>query len=83
MNITIIGAGNMARGIGTRLVEGGHAVTVVDTDGEKARALAAELGARKAGARATVTSTAASGAAAGDPAGAAASAATAAALPLP
>ena len=29
MNISIIGAGNMARGIGTRLVAGGHSVTLV------------------------------------------------------
>lgn len=30
MNITIIGAGNMGRGIGTRAVSGGHSVTFVD-----------------------------------------------------
>jgi 8-hydroxy-5-deazaflavin:NADPH oxidoreductase len=29
MNTTIIGTGNMARGIGTRLVSGGHSVTLV------------------------------------------------------
>lgn len=52
MNITIIGAGNMARGIGARLVEGGHAVLIVDHQPEKAAALAAELRARRAGARA-------------------------------
>jgi Trk K+ transport system NAD-binding subunit len=34
MNVTIIGAGNMGRGIGHRLVAGGHDVTVVDRDPE-------------------------------------------------
>jgi 3-hydroxyisobutyrate dehydrogenase-like beta-hydroxyacid dehydrogenase len=29
MNVTIIGTGNMARGIGRRLISGGHAVTVL------------------------------------------------------
>ena len=29
MNVTIIGTGNMARGIGTRLVAGGTSVTLV------------------------------------------------------
>jgi NADPH-dependent F420 reductase len=32
MNTTIIGTGNMARGIGTRLVLGGHSVTLVSRD---------------------------------------------------
>ena len=32
MNTTIIGTGNMARGIGTRLVVGGHSVTLVSRD---------------------------------------------------
>ena len=32
MNTTIIGAGNMARGIGTRLAAGGHSVTLVSRD---------------------------------------------------
>jgi 8-hydroxy-5-deazaflavin:NADPH oxidoreductase len=44
MRITIVGTGNMARGIGTRAVAGGHDVALVGTDPEKARALAAELG---------------------------------------
>jgi NADPH-dependent F420 reductase len=44
MNVTIIGAGNMGRGIGTRLVAGGHDVTVLDRSPEKASALANELG---------------------------------------
>jgi 3-hydroxyacyl-CoA dehydrogenase len=30
MQVTVIGAGNMGRGIGHRLVAGGHAVTIVD-----------------------------------------------------
>jgi predicted dinucleotide-binding enzyme len=51
MNVTIIGAGNMARGIGTRLVEGGHALTLVDTDQSKAKALASELRGRRPGAK--------------------------------
>jgi hypothetical protein len=32
MNVTIIGRGNMARGIGVRLVAGGNAVTLVGRD---------------------------------------------------
>ena len=36
MNITIVGAGNMGRGIATRLVAGGHAVTFVGKDPAKA-----------------------------------------------
>jgi predicted dinucleotide-binding enzyme len=54
MNITIIGAGNMSKGIGARFVEGGHAVSLTDIDGAKAEALAAELRGRKAGARVAV-----------------------------
>jgi NADPH-dependent F420 reductase len=37
--ITIVGAGNMARGIGTRALAGGHSVTVVHPDPDKAQAL--------------------------------------------
>jgi NADPH-dependent F420 reductase len=49
MDITIIGAGNMARGIGTRALAGGHSVTVL---GGNAAALAEELsGDVRAGAR--------------------------------
>ena len=44
MDITIIGTGNMGRAIGTRAVVGGHDVTVVGTEPEKAQALAGELG---------------------------------------
>ncbi len=36
MNVTIIGSGNMAKGIATRLVGGGHTVTVHAQDEEKA-----------------------------------------------
>lgn len=44
MEITIIGTGNMARGIGTRAVAGGHAVTLLGTERSDAESLAAELG---------------------------------------
>lgn len=44
MDVTIIGTGNMARGIGTRLVEGGHTVTLLGTDLAKAEELATALG---------------------------------------
>jgi predicted dinucleotide-binding enzyme len=48
MEITIIGTGNMARGIATRVVAGGHDVTLIGTDSEKARQLADEVGAKAA-----------------------------------
>ena len=44
MKVTIIGAGNMGRGIGTRIVAGGHDVEIVDRDPAEADALAQELG---------------------------------------
>ena len=44
MKLTIVGAGNMGRGIGTRAVAGGHEVEIVDRDPEEARKLAEELG---------------------------------------
>lgn len=44
MDVTIIGTGNMARGIGSRLVSGGHAVTLLGTERSNAEALAADLG---------------------------------------
>jgi NADPH-dependent F420 reductase len=44
MKVTIIGAGNMGRAIGTRTVAGGHEVEIVDRDPADARALADELG---------------------------------------
>jgi predicted dinucleotide-binding enzyme len=43
MDITIIGTGNMARGIATRALAGGHTVTLLGTTREKAQALAGEL----------------------------------------
>ncbi len=43
MNITIIGSGNMGRGIGTRAVAGGHSVTFVDTKPETAQEAAASI----------------------------------------
>ena len=51
MQVTVIGAGNIGRGIGHRLVAGGHAVTIVDRDPEEAERLAEELrGAAQGGA---------------------------------
>jgi NADPH-dependent F420 reductase len=44
MRVTIVGAGNMGRGIGTRAVAGGHEVEIVDHKPETARQLAEELG---------------------------------------
>lgn len=44
MGVTIIGTGNMARGIGSRLVAGGHAVTLLGTERSNAASLAADLG---------------------------------------
>jgi 8-hydroxy-5-deazaflavin:NADPH oxidoreductase len=44
MDVTIIGTGNMARGIGTRLVAGGHHVTVLGKDIGDAEAVVKELG---------------------------------------
>jgi 8-hydroxy-5-deazaflavin:NADPH oxidoreductase len=43
MNVTIIGAGNMGRGIGTRAVAGGHSVTFVDAHPEVAEKTAADV----------------------------------------
>lgn len=43
MNVTIIGAGRMAHGIGTRVLAGGHAVTIINRNPEHARKLADEL----------------------------------------
>lgn len=44
MKVTIIGAGNMGRGIGTRAAAGGHEVEIVDRDPAEAQKLADELG---------------------------------------
>ena len=43
MDITIIGSGNMGRGIGTRAVAGGHSVTFVDANPEVAEKAAADV----------------------------------------
>lgn len=44
MRISIIGSGNMAHGIGTRLAGGKHSLSFYDRDPDKARELAAKLG---------------------------------------
>lgn len=44
MKITIIGAGNMGRSIGTRAIAGNHEVEILDRDPAEARALADQLG---------------------------------------
>ena len=57
MNVTIIGAGNMGRGIGTRAAAGGHSVTFVDANLETAQTVAAEVGkAAKNGAKVSASS---------------------------
>jgi NADPH-dependent F420 reductase len=43
MDFTIIGAGNMGRGIATRLLNGGNSVVIVDRENEEATKLANEL----------------------------------------
>ncbi|GAA1681985.1 NAD(P)-binding domain-containing protein [Glycomyces endophyticus] len=49
MEVLIVGSGNMARGIGLRLVRGGHRVRIADREPDKAADLAAELGDSAAG----------------------------------
>jgi predicted dinucleotide-binding enzyme len=44
MDVTIIGTGNMARAIGRRVLEGGHRLTVVGKDRERAEEAAGDLG---------------------------------------
>ncbi len=44
MNVTIVGTGNMGRGIATRLLAGGHGVTLLNREVGKAEDLARELG---------------------------------------
>jgi NADPH-dependent F420 reductase len=44
MNVTIIGTGNMARGIGKRLIAGGHDVTVLGKDTSDAEAVVSDIG---------------------------------------
>lgn len=57
MNVTIIGAGNMGLGIGTRMVAGGHNVTFVDQSMEAAqKAAAAVMSSAKKGAQAGASS---------------------------
>lgn len=43
MNVTIIGSGNMGRGIGTRAAAGGHSVTFVDANPEVAEKAAVDV----------------------------------------
>ena len=43
MDVTVIGAGNMGRGLGHVLARGGHSVTIVDRDPEEAARLAEEV----------------------------------------
>jgi 8-hydroxy-5-deazaflavin:NADPH oxidoreductase len=57
MNVTIIGSGNMGRGIGTRAAAGGHSVTFVDANPETAEKAAADV---KASAKKGATVSAAS-----------------------
>ena len=57
MNVTIIGAGNMGRGIGSRAVAGGHSVTFVDANPETAEKVAADVrAAARKGAKVSVAS---------------------------
>ena len=57
MNVTIIGSGNMGRGIGTRAVAGGHSVTFVDANPEVAEKTAADVkAAAKKGAKVSTAS---------------------------
>ena len=44
MDVTIIGTGNMARGIGSRVLAGGHGLTVVGKDQDRAESVATDLG---------------------------------------
>jgi predicted dinucleotide-binding enzyme len=44
MDITIVGTGNMAKGIATRALKGGHHVTLLGTSADKAKDLAGQLG---------------------------------------
>jgi 8-hydroxy-5-deazaflavin:NADPH oxidoreductase len=44
MDVTIIGTGNMARGLATRVLAGDHSLTLLGHTAGKAEALAAELG---------------------------------------
>jgi predicted dinucleotide-binding enzyme len=52
VNVTIIGTGNMARAIGTRLLDGGHGVTVLGKETGDAEAVVKEIGEQAGGGRA-------------------------------
>jgi 3-hydroxyisobutyrate dehydrogenase-like beta-hydroxyacid dehydrogenase len=43
MQVAIIGTGNMGRGIGCRVLAGGHDLTVIGKDFEHAEAVAADI----------------------------------------
>lgn len=49
MNVSIIGSGNMAHGIGTRIVAGKHNLTIYNRDEKKAKEIAVKLGSNVAG----------------------------------
>ena len=67
MDALIIGAGHMGRGIATRFVAGGHAVTLYDVDRGAAEKLAGDLGGGATrGARVTVADAPADGIARSD-----------------
>jgi 8-hydroxy-5-deazaflavin:NADPH oxidoreductase len=58
MRVLIIGAGNMGRGIATRLASGGNELTLFDIDPGKSEAIASELGGtRPGGARVAIAET--------------------------
>src|SRR5215218_6032698 len=44
MHVTLIGTGNMARGLGSRVLAGGHDLTIVGKDAQRAEAVAAGIG---------------------------------------
>ena len=44
MRVSLIGTGNMARGIGSRVLAGGHDVTVIGKDAQRAEAVAGDIG---------------------------------------
>jgi 8-hydroxy-5-deazaflavin:NADPH oxidoreductase len=64
VNITIIGAGNMARGIGIRMLAGGNNITIVGRNPEKVGDLATQL--RSTGKKGATVNTAAYGSTIGD-----------------
>ena len=64
MDVTIIGTGNMARGIGSRVLAGGHNLTVVGKDSERAEEALSAL--REAGDGGSSASAVAGDALAGD-----------------